>query len=384
MTRLSTPFKNFRGWGFALTTVALLATGFLLPSCSAAEQDTAAAEAGAERPAGVPEDGVLARVDGEPVTAEQVREAAPESFEQVENAYEACIQQYKDAQFQAYEQGVRQAVDQRLLEAEATERGVSVDELVAAEIDAEITPVTDEEIDAFYTENQARIRGSKEQVAGQIQQYLASQREAQAREAFLGPLREEAEVRVLLEPPRAEVAADGFPAVGPADAPVTIVEFSDFECPFCSRVNPTLEQVKQNYGDKVRVVFRQFPLAMHPNAQKAAEASLCADDQGKFWELHDMMFADQRNLTVPQIKEKAASIEGLDGEAFNACLDSGEKADEVAADMAAGQQAGVSGTPALFINGRLLSGAQPYEAVSVIIDDELSRAEDGGGSGSAE
>ena len=167
----------------------------------------------------------------------------------------------------------------------------------------------------------------------------------------------------------------GFPSRGPENAPVTIVEFSDFECPYCSRVVPTLEQIIETYGDRVRLVFRQFPLNnIHPNAQKAAEASLCANDQGKFWEMHDLMFKEQKSLELEQLKEKAARLE-LDVEAFNGCLDSSKYADVVMSDQESASQIGVSGTPALFINGRFLSGAQPYEQLSAVIDEELAKTE---------
>jgi protein-disulfide isomerase len=136
-------------------------------------------------------------------------------------------------------------------------------------------------------------------------------------------------------------------------------------------VIPTLEQVKQNYGDKVRLVFRQFPLNIHPNAQKAAEASLCANDQGKFWEMHDLMFAAQRQLTVENLKEKAQRLE-LDTAAFGQCLDSDKYAAQVQADLEAGMQAGVTGTPAMFINGIPISGAVPYEQLAQVIDAELA------------
>ena len=158
---------------------------------------------------------------------------------------------------------------------------------------------------------------------------------------------------------------------GPIDAPVTIVEFSDFQCPFCSRVIPTLKQIEESYGDKVRLVFRQFPLhRLHPQAQKAAEASLCADDQGKFWEMHDAMFADQRGLAVDSLKAKAAELE-LDTATFDECLDSGKYAERIETDLAEGAAVGVTGTPAMFINGRFLSGAVPYEQIAAVIDQEL-------------
>jgi len=154
---------------------------------------------------------------------------------------------------------------------------------------------------------------------------------------------------------------------------VTIVEFSDFQCPFCSRLTPTIKQVEQKYGDKVRVVFRQYPLPFHQNAQKAAEASLCALDQGKFWELHDAMFADQNALGVDQLKATAAKL-GVNADKFNKCLDSGEKAAVISADQKAGQAAGVNGTPALFVNGRFINGAVPLEQITTVVDDELRRA----------
>ena len=171
-----------------------------------------------------------------------------------------------------------------------------------------------------------------------------------------------------------DVDTEGFPGKGSEDAPVTIVEFSDFECPFCSRVVPTLDRISERYGDQVRIVFRQFPLDnLHPNARKAAEASLCAEEQGKFWEMHDAMFANQRQLQVAQLKRQAGEL-GLDTNAFDECLDSGRHAAQVQADVDAGAGLGVTGTPAFLINGRFLSGAQPFEAFEKVIEDELRRA----------
>ena len=158
----------------------------------------------------------------------------------------------------------------------------------------------------------------------------------------------------------------------PNTAPITIVEFSDFQCPYCARLIPTLEEVKKKYGDKVRIVFQQYPLAFHQFAQKAAEASLCAHEQGKFWELHDAMFQNQQNLAVEQLKAKATEL-GMNADQFNACLDQGKFASQVAADLEAGTKAGVNGTPAMFINGRFLSGAQPLGEITKVIDDELQR-----------
>jgi len=175
----------------------------------------------------------------------------------------------------------------------------------------------------------------------------------------------------LIEPVRVHVEATG-PAHGPENAPVTIVEFGDFQCPFSKRLVPTLSQIREKYGDKVRIVFRQFPLDLHDNAAEAAEASLCAHDQGKFWEMHDAMFADQQGLGVENLKAKAAEL-GLNAEQFNDCMDQGKHAAAVQADIEAGTQAGVGGTPAIFINGRFVNGSVPLEQITPIIDDELRR-----------
>ncbi len=276
----------------------------------------------------------------------------------------------------AMEQGLEQVIEEKMLELEAKERGISREELLESEVGGKLAPVTDGEVDAFYEARKDQIRQPKEAVAEQIRTYLSQQRGAQKRAELLESLKDKYEVATYLEPVRVEVAAAQHeaPSFGPDDAPVRVVEFSDFECPFCSRVVPTIEQIKETYGDKVRIEFRQFPLhSIHPNAQKAAEASLCAAEQGKFWEMHDAMFAQQRALGVEQLKEKAASLE-LDAEEFGQCLDSGRFAEAVTADLRAGSAAGVSGTPAFFINGRPLSGAQPFEAIAKIIDDELRRA----------
>lgn len=155
------------------------------------------------------------------------------------------------------------------------------------------------------------------------------------------------------------------------DAKVTIIEYSDFECPFCGKAQPTLKQVKDTYGDQVEIVFKHFPLSFHAKAQKASEASECARDQGMFWEYHDVLFTKQTALDVDLLKQYAVDL-GMDATAFNACLDSDEKAAVVAAAFEEGKAAGVTGTPAFFINGKKLVGAQPFSEFKKIIDKELN------------
>ena len=153
---------------------------------------------------------------------------------------------------------------------------------------------------------------------------------------------------------------------------MTLVEFSDFECPFCQRVAPTLKKVRETYGDKVRLVWKDYPLTqIHPNAFKAGEAGHCAAEQGKFWEFHDRLFANQQALVPDALKGHASTL-GLDTAKFNACLDSSKYSERVRDGIAQGTRLGVNSTPTIYINGRLVSGAQPYEVIAGIIDEELS------------
>ncbi|HXF50383.1 MAG TPA: thioredoxin domain-containing protein [Dehalococcoidia bacterium] len=170
-----------------------------------------------------------------------------------------------------------------------------------------------------------------------------------------------------------DVSVDDDPARGPEDAAVTIIEFSDFQCPYCGRFfQQTLPQLMAQYGDRIRFVYRDFPLdQIHPNARNAAIAAECADDQGRFWEYHDVLFSNQQALGVADLKRYAEQL-GLDVAAFSACLDSQKYNDEVNADLRDGLQAGVTGTPTFFINGRRVVGAQPLQTFQTLIDQALA------------
>lgn len=174
---------------------------------------------------------------------------------------------------------------------------------------------------------------------------------------------------------KAELSEDDDPSIGPKDAPITIIEFSDYQCPFCARAEPAVKRVLEFYKGKVNFVYRDFPLSFHQYAQKAAEASECADEQGKFWQYHDILFEKQSEWSsggVLKLKEYAIGL-GLDSKKFNECLDSGKYANEVQKDIEDGQNYGVSGTPAFFINGIEVSGAQPFDVFQKIIDAELNK-----------
>ncbi len=345
----------------AMASLAILGlVGFVLPAC-AGEKSVAAKPAGVV--AGADKNAPVAEVNGKTVTMADLETMLAPQLAKIEQQRQQLL-----------EQGLDRLVEQKLMETEAAARGIDLLALQQAEIQGKITEVTDADVSAWYQENQARIQGRPlEQIAPQIKQYLTQQRGQSVQEAFIKSLRAKYKTRILMDVARTEVAEAGSPAKGgPVGSPVTIIEFSDFQCPFCGRVNPSIAQAKEAYGDKLRIVFRQFPLNIHPMAPKAAEAALCANEQGKFWEMHDAMFSDQQKLTVPDLKASAAKI-GVDATKFDACLDGGKMAEIVARDMADGQKAGVTGTPALFVNGRFINGAVPYEELSKVINDELSR-----------
>jgi protein-disulfide isomerase len=336
----------------------LLALGAFLPACSAQDKN---AKSDAKKDDSAQ---VLARVNGKPVTEGEVKSEAADQFDQLEREYQQRKHDITEAE-------LKKIVQDRLLDAEAAARGVSKDKLLA---EIKPTEVTDADAEAFYEKNKGQMpQRPKETLIPQIKQYLQQNSQQDAREKYVQTLEAKYKVDYLYEPIRVEVASAGFPAKGPATAPVTIVEFSDFQCPFCSRITPTLEQVVTKYGDKVRLVFRQFPLPMHQNAAKAAEASLCANEQGKFWAMHDAMFKDQAGLGVDGLKSKAATINGINAANFNSCLDSGKEAPAVQADMKAGNKAGVNGTPAMFVDGRFISGVVSADDLSKVIDEELKR-----------
>ena len=311
-------------------------------------------------------------VNGESIMEDQVKKAASAELENIELRKMQAALGFQRDEHSAYERTLTSMIESKLIEAEAKKRGVDTGVLLKAEVDIKVATPSDKDVNDFYEENKARIPVTGDEALRQVREYLVRQRHDAAYAAFIGQLRKDYKVETYLEPLRSPVSTQGFPVRGPAAAPVTIVEFSDFECPYCANLFPTLKRVEANYGERVRIVYRQFPLTdLHPHAQKAAEASLCANEQQKFWEMHDSIFLD-RNLDVDALKQKAAALK-LDTRTFNTCLDTAKYADAVAKDVQEGSTFGVSGAPAIFINGRFLNGAQPYEEIARIIDEELRR-----------
>ena len=273
--------------------------------------------------------------------------------------------------YELRERGLEAMLQQRVIELEASRRGVSPERLIELEMDT-LGPVGDEEIAAFHEENRAALGDDTlEQARDRIRSFLEGQRGGEAQRG----LRERAEVTIRLEPPRLEVAADG-PSKGPAHARVTIIGFSDFQCPYCQQALATLNEVLEKYPDDVRLVFRNFAIRSHQRAYAAAEAALCAREQEQFWPYHDMLFANPRALEDEDLLRYAEEL-GIETERFEQCVAAGEYRGQVEAETSEARSMGISGTPAFLINGRLLSGARPAEDFYRIIDTELARLGEG-------
>lgn len=314
---------------------------------------------------------VVAEVQGVAITQEDLQSGAAEDLEKW---------RMESLQFEARQERVRHEILQKQLDElvaaelvalEAAEQGLPDEELLDQEVRSAFEEPTEEDVNNFYETNQQRLQGPRTQLLPMIRQHLADEKREKIYQDFVDQLKTKYGVITYLQPLRVDVATEGHPSHGPADAPVTIVEFSDFECPYCQAMLGTIKNVQETYGEKIRLVYRQFPLnSIHPNAQKAAEASLCASEQGRFWEMHDLMFEDQSGLSVEALTKKAESLD-LDGPAFETCLTSNKYAEQVKQDVMDGTVVGVTGTPAVFVNGRPLIGNIPYDQLAEIIDDEL-------------
>jgi len=296
------------------------------------------------------------------------------SAAELEEQAQGRLLRLRSEQHALQQQVLEETIARVLVEREAKARGISTTELVRIEVESRVAPITDAEARAAYEITAERSSSEPAPEAlRQVASGLRQRRINDRRETFVRSLREKAGVRVLLEPPRLVIDSGDGPAKGPKNAPITIVEFSEFQCSYCARASSTLKQLQVQYGDKLRIVFRHFPLPSHKEAAKASEAALCASEQQKFWEMHDGLFANQSRLQLSDLRQRAADL-ALDLERFNDCLDSGRHAQNVQADVVAGSRYGVSGTPAFFINGRSLVGAAPYEQFVRLIDEELARA----------
>jgi len=319
-------------------------------------------------------DSAVAKLGNQTIAYGDLGGEIPKKLDLMQHQYEVKLHdlQLNDARARsAYiEAELDNFIDRRVLSLEAAANKTTPEALLAA---VQPVPVSDADMHAFFDAQSVQIGRPFEAVAPQLRQYLQNEAAKQAKHRYLASLRGKYQAAITWDPLREHIDAVG-PERGPHDAVVTIVEFSDFECPFCGRFTPVLQRVLAAYPTQVRLIFRNFPLrSVHQNAEKAAEAAACAAVQGKFWEMHDVLFAEQNSLSLGALKEKAKRI-GLDTQAFDNCLDSGEGARAVDQDGEAGVALGLSSTPTSFVNGRYVNAALSFEELSALIDDELQRA----------
>ena len=292
----------------------------------------------------------------------------------VDRAAASQLTKIRQQEYDVRKQILQQLVNDKLVAAEAAARKVTPEELLKQEVDSKAPTVTDDEAQQYYDRMKGRMAGKTfDEVKPDIVKNLGMQKQLERRTQFVNELAAKSNVRVLLDPPRATVTwQKDLVALGPADAPVTIVEWSDYQCPFCKRAHPTVEQLLTEYKDKVRFVYADYPLSFHKQAWPASVAAHCAADQGKFWEMHKNLMEAQGDLSPADLAKRATDI-GLNAETFGTCLDSKKFDTRIQNSFNDGMALGVTGTPAFFINGRMLVGAQPIEAFRDVINDELQR-----------
>ena len=263
-------------------------------------------------------------------------------------------------------------IEQKLLEEEAKKKGLTTEKLLQQEVDAKIQDPTDADLQGYYFALKDRFNKPFEEVKDEVKTAMKQAKIQAARQDYMKALRARNEVAILLGPPRVDAAYDPARVRGNPKAPVMIVEFSDYQCPYCHQAETTIKEVLAKYGDKVSLAYRDFPLtAIHSQAEIAAEASRCALEQGKFWEYHDQLFTASK-LDKDALIEYARNLK-LDDKQFGSCLTGEKYKADIDKDLQEGRKAGVSGTPGFFINGIALSGSQPKDAFARAIDDELAR-----------
>ncbi len=340
--------RSASGWGISAVCALSLGVVFVLaPIAARAAQDST----------------VLATVGNHKITEKDVDSKIKPQMAALESKI-----------FDLKRDAIQSIADNYLIEQAARREKLSVPEYIKKEITDKTPKVTEADARRYFDAHKGKSKVQYDQIKDRLLQMMQEGSEQEQREKVLADLRKSEPLKIMIQPPRIQVASIGRPVRGPADAPVTIIEFSDFQCPFCKRAEPIVEEVLKKYGDKVRLVYVDFPLPMHSNALDAAKAGQCAAQQGKFWPFHDQLFADQSKLAPADLKATAKRL-GLDTAKFDTCFDEAKTEATVRKELAEGQRLGIDGTPTFYIDGRQLVGAQPVDSFSEIIDQDLSQPE---------
>lgn len=287
----------------------------------------------------------------------------------LEKSSAAALFQARSTYYDLERKVVQAYIDDYLLQQQAKKEGLTVSELLDRHVNAAIAKAPSEEALRVYYEG-VETNEPYESVRSKIIDSLNQRRIVKAKTAYIQSLRSQSTLVLRLAPPRAPVSMKDVPVRGPANAAVTVLEFADFECPYCQTFQPVLQRIEKEFEGKIAVAFKDFPLPMHPSAPKAAEASHCAAAQGKYWEYHDLLF-EKKQLAPESLKAYARELK-LDAKTFDACLDTGEMKTVVNAHASEAQSLVLQGTPTILVNGRLINGDLSYERVRAAILEELS------------
>ncbi len=285
---------------------------------------------------------------------------------------QAQVFQLRLQEYDVRSKALENLINQKLLEAEAKKKSIPTEKVLEQEVDAKVPEPTEAEVQALYIVQREQLKRSFDEIKPQLQQLLKQAKVQQARQDYYKRLREQAGVAILLQKPRVEVAYDPTRLRGNPKAQLVILEFADFQCPYCQSVEPTLKSVLAKYDGRVSLAYRDLPLRdIHPQAQLAAEAGRCAGEQGKFWEYHDLLFENQNKLDREGLVEHAHRLK-LDEKQFDICLSSGKYKAQIEQDLQLGLRAGLTGTPGFIINGNLLTGNLPEDSFDKFIRDALA------------
>ena len=299
---------------------------------------------------------VVAEIAGQKVTAEELEQKEAGKLLQAKYKY-----------YLAERDALEQFIDDQLLEMQAKKEGVTLDELFKRHVAIHVPEPTEDQLRFYYegVQTDEPYETARPNIIDTVHQL----RTKKARDAYIAELRAQYGVVVELNQPSAHVEVANAPRLGPENAPVQIIEFADYECPYCQKVNEDLNRLREQFGNQVSVVYKDFPLPMHPLAPRAAEAAHCAGAQGKFWEFHDALFQTKR-LQTSDLKQQARTLK-LDTARFDQCLDGGEEIAVVKKDAQEGQRLGLQGTPSFFINGHFMSGAIGFMKLRDTVLQEL-------------
>lgn len=300
---------------------------------------------------------VVIEIDGSKVTLQEFERRHPSTLFQARNTFHDTAVKALD-----------EFVDELLLERQAKKENLTVDQLLERHVKKMLPKDPSDDAIRVYLEGvdtQESFATAREKVIA----FLRDKRMTKAKAEYVKSLRAQSNVAIRLSPPRANISIENAQVSGRLSAPVTMIEYADYECPYCQQIAPQIEKLREEYKDKLTFAYKNLPLPNHANAQKAAEAAQCAAAQGKFWEYHSHIYKT-KEYSLPRLKEDARTLK-LDGEAFDKCVDSGEKAALVKAQFAEAQALSIPGTPAFFINGRFISGAVTYESLRQVVEDEL-------------